>query len=241
MPYSSSCLEEMLAAGCGVCGIERFSRECTMLVHNQSQRHAAAVEEAARTAAAAAESAAAPADTADSDDRPSSSSNDPAEDGTHSDDGECLDESGPALVDGQHAQTAEPAPHCTIPEHIQALFEANKYEKPDIGGFIRAGLTDEQVTWYDALQVARYTVSEKYPVDLEAIWQRIGFPRKDSAVNFLKRYLTSGVHYLMTPRFHGVVINSEMYDSARGSTGETGDRCGTCTSVWSNASRTTRY
>ena len=45
-------LEEMLAAGCGVCGIERFSRECTMLVHNQSQRHAAAVEKAARTAAA---------------------------------------------------------------------------------------------------------------------------------------------------------------------------------------------
>ena len=63
MPYSSSCLEEMLAAGCSVCGIERFSRECTMLVHNQSQRHAAAVEKAARTAAAAAESAAAPADT----------------------------------------------------------------------------------------------------------------------------------------------------------------------------------
>ena len=152
---------------------------------------------------------------ADSDDCPSSSSNDPAEDGTHSDDGDCQDENGHALTAGQHAQTA---PHCTIPEHIQALFEANKYGKPDIGGFIRAGLTDEQVTWYDALQVARYTVSEKYPVDLEAIWQRIGFPRKDSAVNFLKRYLTSGVHYLMTPRFHGVVINSEMYDSARGST-----------------------
>ena len=208
-------LEEMLAAGCGVCGIERFSRECTMLVHNQSQRHAAAVEKAARTAAAAAESAAAPADTADSDVRPSSSSNDPAEDGTHSDDGDCQDESGQALTAGQHAQTA---PHCTIPDHIQALFEANKYEKPDIGGFIRAGLTDEQVTWYDALQVARYTVSEKYPVDLEAIWQRIGYPRKDSAVNFLKRYLTSGVHYLMTPRFHGMVINSEINDSARGST-----------------------
>ena len=69
------------------------------------------------------------------------------------------DESGQALVDIQQAQTtAEPAPHCTIPDHIQALFEANKYEKPDIGGFIRAGLTDEQVTWYDALQVARYSL-----------------------------------------------------------------------------------
>ena len=121
-------LEEMLAAGCSMCGIEPFSRECTMLVHNQSQRHAAAVEKAARMAAAVAESAAAPADTADSDDRPSSSSNDPAEDGTHSDDGDCQDESGQALVDIQQAQTA---PHCTIPDHIQALFEANKYEKPD--------------------------------------------------------------------------------------------------------------
>ncbi|CAK0777055.1 hypothetical protein CVIRNUC_004446 [Coccomyxa viridis] len=143
-------LEEMLAAGCSMCGIERFSRECTMLVHNQSQRHAAAVERAARMAAAVAESAAAPAE---SDDSPSS---DLAEESGYPDDGECPDESGQALVDGQHAQTtAEPAPHCTITEHIQALFEANKYEKPDIGGFIRAGLTDEQVTWYDALQVAR--------------------------------------------------------------------------------------
>ena len=190
-------LEEMLAAGCGVCGIERFSRECTMLVHNQSQRHAAAVEKAARTAAAAAESAAAPTDTADSDDRPSSSSNDPAEDGTHSDDGDCQDESGQALTAGQHAQTA---PHCTIPDHIQALFEANKYEKPDTGGFIRAGLTDEQVTWYDALQVARYSVSEKYPVDLDEMWQCVGFPRKDLAVRTLKQHLTLELHYLTLPQ-----------------------------------------
>ena len=208
-------LEEMLAAGCGVCGIERFSRECTMLVHNQSQRHAAAVEKAARTAAAAAESAAAPTDTADSDDRPSSSSNDPAEDGTHSDDGDCQDESGQALVDIQQAQTA---PHCTIPDHIQALFEANKYEKPDIGGFIRAGLTDEQVTWYDALQVARYTVSEKYPVDLDEMWQCVGFPRKDVAVRTMKQHLTPGMHYVIIPQNCGMVINSEINDSARGST-----------------------
>ncbi|CAL8461188.1 g719 [Coccomyxa elongata] len=205
-------LEEMLAAGCGVCGIERFSRECTMLVHNQSQRHAAAVERAARTAAAAAESAAAPAE---SDDSPSS---DLAEDGGHSDDGECPNESGQAVVDGQHAQTADPAPHCTIPEHIQTIFEANKYAQPEIGDFIRAGLTDEQVTWYDALQVARYSVSEKYPVDLEAIWQRIGFPRKDAAVRFIKSNLTPELHYLIIPGFCGMVINSEINDSARGST-----------------------
>ena len=92
------------------------------------------------------------------------------------------------------------APHCTIPDHIQALFEANKYEKPDIGGFIRAGLTDEQVTWYDALQVARYSVSEKYPVDLDEMWQCVGFPRKDLAVRTLKQHLTLELHYLTLPQ-----------------------------------------
>ncbi|CAK0777064.1 hypothetical protein CVIRNUC_004447 [Coccomyxa viridis] len=66
-------LESVLAAGCGVCGIERFSRECIMLVHNQSHKHAAAVEEAALKAVAAAAAAAA---TAEIDDCPSSSSND---------------------------------------------------------------------------------------------------------------------------------------------------------------------
>ena len=118
------------------------------------------------------------------------------------------DESGQALTAGQHAQTtAEPAPHCTIPDHIQALFEANKYEKPDIGGFIRAGLTDEQVTWYDALQVARYTVSEKYPVDLDEMWQCVGFPRKDAAVRFIKSYLKSGLHYSVPPQKTGGTSN----------------------------------
>ena len=188
-------LEEMLAAGCGVCGIERFDRECTMLVHNQSQRHAVAVEKAALQAAAT--TTAAPAD---SDDCPSSNL---AEDDICSDDGECPDESGQTVVDGHVVQTADPAPQCIVPDHIRALFEANKYEKPDVGEFIRAGLTTEQVTWYDALQVARYTVSEKYPVDLEAIWQRIGFPRKDAAVRTLKQHLTPGLHYFEPPRACG--------------------------------------
>ena len=69
-------------------------------------------------------------------------------------------------------------PHRTIPCHIQAVFEANKFEQPEIGAYIRAGLTDEQVTWYDALQVARYSVSEKYPVNLDEMWQTHRVPQK---------------------------------------------------------------
>ena len=66
-------LESVLAAGCGVCGIERFSRECIMLVHNQSHKHAAAVLTAALKAPAA-EDAAVTAATADRNTWPSSSS-----------------------------------------------------------------------------------------------------------------------------------------------------------------------
>ncbi len=66
-------LESVLAAGCGVCGIECFSRECIMLVHNQSQKHAAAVLTAALKAPAA-EDAAVTAATADRNTWPSSSS-----------------------------------------------------------------------------------------------------------------------------------------------------------------------
>ena len=168
-----------------------------MLVHNQSQRHAAAVEKAARMAAAVARERCSSCDTADSTTAHPHHLTTPQKMGPIPDDGDCQDESGQALVDIQQAQTA---PHCTIPDHIQALFEANKYEKPDIGGFIRAGLTDEQVTWYDALQVARYSVSEKYPVDLDEMWQCVGFPRKDLAVRTLKQHLTLELHYLTLPQ-----------------------------------------
>jgi hypothetical protein len=194
-------LEEMLATGCGVCGIERFDRECIMLVHKGSKIHAAAVKKAAQAdATAAAESAAGTAADAVPDDR-ASSSNDHAGDDAYLE--ECTEESEQVLMDDQRVQAPECAPECAIPTHIQVIFEANKYEKPDLGEYIRAGLTDEQVTWYDAVQVARYSISEKYPVDLEAIWQCVGFPRKDAAVRMLKQHLTPEMHYFVAPQKTG--------------------------------------
>ena len=186
-------LEEMLATGCGVCGIERFDRECIMLVHKGSKSHAAAVKKAAQAdAVAAAQSAAGTAEDADSDD--------PAGDQAYLDE---TRESGQPIADDQRVQAPECAPECAIPTHIKVIFEANKYEKPDLGEYIRAGLTDEQVTWYDAVQVARYSISEKYPVDLEAIWQCVGFPRKDAAVRMLKQHLTPEMHYFVAPQKTG--------------------------------------
>ena len=193
-------LEPVLAAGCGVCGIQRHKSEALMRIHKQSRTHARAVARAAQAAEAAqaAAAAAAAADNAvhtdgntESADQASSSRDFTGGDGDADKNGESPD---------LQVQAPDPVPHRTIPCHIQAVFEANKFEQPEIGAYIRAGLTDEQVTWYDALQVARYSVSERYPVNLDEMWQCVGFPRKDVAVRTMKQHLTPEMHYVIIPQ-----------------------------------------
>ena len=193
-------LEPVLAAGCGVCGIQRHKSEALMRIHKQSRTHARAVARAAQAAEAAQAAAAAAAaadnavhtdDNTESADQASSSRDFTGGDGDADKNGESPD---------LQVQAPDPVPHRTIPDHIQALFEANKFEQPEIGNFIRDGLTDEQVTWYDALQVARYSVSERYPVNLDEMWQCVGFPRKDVAVRTMKQHLTPEMHYVITPQ-----------------------------------------
>ncbi|CAK0778068.1 hypothetical protein CVIRNUC_004561 [Coccomyxa viridis] len=212
-------LEPVLAAGCGVCGILRYKSEALMQLHERSGRHnravvrAAQAAEAAEEAAVAAENAVNSSGAVNADDQASSSTDligdvdDSDEDGEEPNeaddrdrDREDLDDGERVLAENRRGQSADPVPRCKIPDHIQAVFEANKYEQPEIGAYIRAGLTDEQVTWYDALQVARYTVSEKYPVDLDEMWQCVGFPRKDVAVRTMKQHLTPEMHYVIIPQ-----------------------------------------
>jgi hypothetical protein len=138
-------LEPVLAAGCGVCGIQRFNGEALMRIHKQSRTHARAVAraaqaaeaaEAAEAAAAAAESVAHTDDNTESADQVSSSSDftggnadaDKKEESTDHD-----------AVEKQQVQAPDPVPHRTIPDHIQAIFEANQYEQPEIGEFIIEG------------------------------------------------------------------------------------------------------
>ena len=73
------------------------------------------------------------------------------------------------------------------------------------------------MTWYDALQVARYSVSEKYPVDLDEMWQCVGFPRKDVAVRTMKQHLTPGMHYVIisTKLWRYTGLNNDSRTSAR--------------------------
>ena len=230
-------LEPVLDSGCGVCGIQQYRSEALMQLHERSGTHSRAVARAARAAEAAEEAAVAAENAANSDDDvnpagQASSSIDPIGDGDASDedgeeDGEDVDdrdrdredlEGERAIAENQREQSADPVSHCSVPNHIQAIFEANKFEQPEIGAYIRAGLTDDQVTWYDALQVARYSVSERYPVNLDDMWQCVGFPRKDVAVRTLKQHLTPGLHYLIIPQICGMVIKNLSHDSARGST-----------------------
>ncbi len=261
-------LEPVLAAGCGVCGILRYKSEALMQLHERSGRHnravvrAAQAAEAAEEAAVAAENAVNSSGDVNADDQ-ASSSTDLIGDGDDSDEeGRAqrgrrprpgqrdLDDGERVLAENRRGQSADPVPRCKIPDHIQAVFEANKYEQPEIGAYIRAGLTDEQVTWYDALQVARYTVSEKYPVDLDEMWQCVGFPRKDVAVrtyetasdarDALRDYLhkivevTNGLYRKQDQR------QTNMHSPSRqpstwpwGRLERTGDRSETCTSAWS--------
>ena len=196
-------LEPVLAAGCGVCGIQRHKSEALMRIHKQSRTHARAVARAAQAAEAAQAAAAAAAaadnavhtdDNTESADQASSSRDFTGGDADADKNGESPD---------LQVQAPDPVPHRTIPCHIQAVFEANKFEQPEIGAYIRAGLTDEQVTWYDALQVARYSVSERYPVNLDEMWQTIGFSRKDAAVRYMKSNLTPDMHFVTSPPASG--------------------------------------
>ncbi|CAL8461319.1 g850 [Coccomyxa elongata] len=216
-------LEPVLAAGCGVCGIRQYRSEALMQLHERSGRHNRAVAREAQAAEAAEEAAVAAENAVNSNnivnaaDRPSSSTDlvgdgdnsdeDGDEDGEDVDDRdrvrEDLDDGEHVLADNRRGQSADPVSRCSVPDHIQAVFEANKFEQPETGAYIRAGLTDDQVSWYDALQVARYSVSEKYPVDLDEMWQTIGFSRKDAAVRYMKANLTPDMHFVTSPLASG--------------------------------------
>ena len=98
-----------------------------------------------------------------------------------------------AQVEGDRASAAMKA-HAAAEAEKQAFLD--RISKP-------SGLTDEQVTWYDALQVARYSVSERYPVNLDEMWQTIGFSRKDAAVRYMKSNLTPDMHFVTSPPASG--------------------------------------
>jgi very-short-patch-repair endonuclease len=95
-------LEPVLAAGCGVCGIQQYRSEALMQLHERSGTHSRAVAKAARAAEAAEGAAVAAENAANSDDDvnpagQASSSTDPIGDGEGSDedseeDGEDVDD-----------------------------------------------------------------------------------------------------------------------------------------------------
>ena len=95
---------------------------------------------------------------------------------------------------GGHEQMGMP-----IPSELQRIFDANPFRQPALGGFIRQGLSEAQMTWYDSLQVARLSAVEPFPVVLDGIWESLGFARKDVAVRILRSKFTLDIDYVLSP------------------------------------------